>query len=78
MDDSGAPRSDGAPAGTVQFRVMGDGKVLWESPVSRAGAAPIRPEPIDIKGVDLLVLEVDPAGDFVLDRANWLRPMVVK
>lgn len=78
VDDSGAPRSDGAPAGTVRFRVLGDGKVLWESPVTRAGSRAIRPPAIAVAGVDELVLEVDPAGDFVLDRANWLRPMVVR
>ena len=46
--------------------------------ILRAGEIAVRPEPLSIKGVKALVLEVDPAGDFVLDRANWLRPMLVR
>ncbi len=73
---------DGAVSGTrggaVRFRVLGDGKLLWESDVLRAGMPAARAPSIQLKGIAELALEVDPAGDFVLDRANWLRPMLVR
>lgn len=75
VDDSGA---SGTRGGSVRFRVLGDGEELWSSDVRRAGETPLRPSPLVVKGVQSLVLEVDPAGDFVLDRANWLRPMLVR
>jgi len=77
VDDSGQSPSDSSVRGTVVFRVLGDGEVLWESGIHRAGAAAFRPEPLDVSGVTELALEADPAGDFVLDRANWLRPLLV-
>ncbi len=70
--------SNGARGGSVRFRVLGDGKELWKSDVLRSGEAATRPDPLALEGVKSLVLEVDPAGDFVLDRANWLRPMLVR
>ncbi|MDB2577114.1 NPCBM/NEW2 domain-containing protein [Planctomycetota bacterium] len=75
MDDSG---QSGARAGAVRFRVIGDGKTLWESEVLRTGVAAARPPVISLKGVKDLTLEVDPAGDFVLDRADWIRPMLLR
>lgn len=75
IDDTGVK---GSQAGAASFKVIGDGKVLWKSAVLRAGVAPARPDPIDVKGVEELVLEVDPAGPFTLDRADWLRPMLVR
>ncbi|MEL6430514.1 MAG: NPCBM/NEW2 domain-containing protein [Planctomycetota bacterium] len=78
VDDSGRARSDSTVRGAVRFRVLGDGEVLWESPVHRAGSAALRPMPIALTGVKRLTLEADPAGDFTLDRANWLRPLLVR
>lgn len=75
VDDSG---QSGTRAGAVRFRVLGDGKMLWESEVMRGGMAASKPGLIALKGVQDLVLEVDPAGDFVLDRANWVRPMLLR
>ncbi len=75
VDESG---SNGTRGGSVRFRVLGDGKEIWKSEVLRSGEAASRPVPLSIEGVKALVLEVDPAGDFVLDRANWLRPMLVR
>lgn len=75
VDDSGA---SGTRSGSVRFRVLGDGKEIWASDIMRAGEAPLRPMPLVIEGVKSLVLEADPVGDFVLDRANWLRPMLVR
>lgn len=75
VDDSG---QSGARAGAVRFRVLGDGKELWKSDVMRAGLLAARSPSIPLEGVGELVLEVDPAGDFVLDRANWVRPMLLR
>ena len=75
VDDSG---QSGTRAGAVRFRVLGDGAVLWESEVVRGGALAVRPDDISLEGISSLVLEVDPAGDFVLDRANWVRPMLLR
>lgn len=75
VDDTGAKAGQ---AGAVVFRVRGDGKVLWESPLLRAGAPATAPPALDVTGVKRMELEVDPAGAFVLDRADWLRPMLVR
>ncbi len=75
VDDSG---QSGARAGAVRFRVIGDGKILWERDVLRTGVEAARPPSIPLAGVQKLTLEVDPAGDFVLDRANWIRPMLLR
>lgn len=75
VDDTGAKAGN---AGAVRFRVLGDGGLLWESDIVRAGSPAQRPAAMDVKGVSKLVLEVDPAGPFTLDRADWLRPMLVR
>lgn len=75
VDDSG---QSGARAGAVRFRVLGDGKELWKSEVMRGGLLASRSPAISLEGIQELVLEVDPAGDFVLDRANWIRPMLLR
>ena len=75
VDDSG---TNGTRGGSVRFRVLGDGKEIWKSEILRAGEQAASPAPMPLEGVKALVLEVDPAGDFVLDRANWLRPMLVR
>lgn len=75
VDDSG---QSGTRSGAVRFRVVGDGELLWESEVLRGGLPAARPAPISLRGVRSLVLEVDPAGDFVLDRADWVRPVLVR
>lgn len=75
VDDTGAKAGS---AGAVRFRVLGDGELLWQSDVVRAGAPAQRPSAMDLEGVSKLVLEVDPAGPFTLDRADWLRPMLVR
>ena len=57
--------------GSVIYRVYGDDKVLFESPIVRGGDAPIDLK-LPIKGVLLLRLEVDfaDAGD-AADQADW-------
>lgn len=60
-----------AGAGSVIFRVYGDDKVLFESPILRGGDAPIEVK-VPLKGVLLLRLEVDYGdnGD-AADHADW-------
>ena len=43
--------------GSVEFKVSGDGKLLWSSGVVRAGAA-ARPVSLDVSGTRYLTLEV--------------------
>jgi hypothetical protein len=75
VDDSG---QSGSRAGSVRFRVLGDGEEIWESDIMRGGLPALRSPEIPLKGIEELVLEVDPAGDFVLDRADWIRPMLLR
>lgn len=73
------PARRGQVAGSVRFRVIADGKQLFESGVVRAGEAVLRLPSLSLAGVQQLVLEVDDAGDGpVMDRANWLRPILVR
>lgn len=65
--------------GSVRFRVLVDGELRWESPVLEGGDAPLLAPAIDLAGAGELVLEVDTATEaFVSDRANWLRPILVR
>lgn len=58
-------------AGSVIFRVFGDDKPLFESPVVRGGDVPIELK-LPVKGVLLLRLEVDYAdGGDTADQADW-------
>ncbi len=57
--------------GSVIFRVYGDEKLLWESPVLRGGDVPVELK-LDVKKVLLLRLEVDYAdGGDAADHADW-------
>lgn len=58
-------------SGSVIYRVYGDDRMLYESPVVRGGDAPIDLK-LPLKGVLLLRLEVDYAdGGDAADQANW-------
>jgi hypothetical protein len=67
----------GGPASPLSFRVIGDGKVLWESrPLEKAGdsqACNVR-----IEGVSLLELEVSCPGMNNYGWATWIDPVVEK
>lgn len=57
--------------GSIEFRVHGDGKLLWTSGVIKAGE-PAEKADVDIKGVKTLILLVSSAGDGIhYDHANW-------
>lgn len=65
IDDETAGR------GSVEFQVVGDGKMLWSSGVLRGGQPPKRVD-VDLTGVRRLALLVDDAGDgFEYDHADW-------
>ncbi|MHB1033555.1 MAG: NPCBM/NEW2 domain-containing protein [Pirellulales bacterium] len=60
----------GLPA-TIEFRVYGDGKLLFQSGVMKVGDA-AKPVDVNLAGVQLLLLQVTGAGDGVAhDHANW-------
>lgn len=57
--------------GSVEFRVVGDGKTLWESGVMKSGQA-AKPVEVTLKGVRRLLLVVGDAGDGInYDHADW-------
>jgi dolichyl-phosphate-mannose-protein mannosyltransferase len=56
---------------SVRFIVEGDGKVLWQSPVVKAGD-PIMPIDIDISGISTLQLKIDDAQDGKTDDHGFL------
>ncbi|HXI73711.1 MAG TPA: NPCBM/NEW2 domain-containing protein [Verrucomicrobiae bacterium] len=57
--------------GSVIFRVVGDGKVLWESGVMRAGT-PAKAVNVELRGVKQMVLNVGDADDGTSwDHADW-------
>ena len=75
VDDSAGRGSRG---GTVRFRVLVDGELRYESGEVRVGSPALVVPPVDLVGAKELVLEVDPLDDWVLDRADWLRPILLK
>lgn len=77
IDDSALVNA-AAARGSVVFRVRADGATLWESPVLRGGDAPVALPVLELTGKQDLVLEVDPAGDFAGDRADWLELVLIR
>ena len=58
-------------AASITFKIIGDGKKLWQSGVMKPGQ-PAKPVDVDLKGVKTLLLLVGDAGDGVgYDHANW-------
>jgi alpha-galactosidase len=56
---------------SVEFRVLGDDRVLWKSSTMKAGQAPEKVD-VNLKGVKTLLLIVDDAGDGInYDHADW-------
>lgn len=65
--------------GSVIFRVLGDDKVLWESPVLRTGEPAVALPDISLKDVRKLTLEVDYAdGMDIADYADWCEPLLLR
>jgi alpha-galactosidase len=58
-------------AASIEFFVLGDGKVLWQSGVMRAGE-PAKSFTLDLHGEKILALKVGDAGDGIsFDHADW-------
>ena len=63
--------------GSVVFKVMGDGKTLWESGVLRGGDA-AKDVSVSLEGVKVLVLAVgDAEDDISYDHADWAEARLV-
>jgi alpha-galactosidase len=57
--------------GSVVFKITGDGKAIWESPLMKAGNPAIHID-LRITGVEELILAVTDAGDGIdYDHADW-------
>jgi hypothetical protein len=66
-----------AGKGSVIFRILGDGKVLWESGKMKAGQ--IKQVKVSLRKVKVLCLEVDDAGDGKdFDHADWANPLLIR
>ncbi|PCJ58616.1 MAG: hypothetical protein COA79_12720 [Planctomycetota bacterium] len=64
--------------GSVVFKVKGDGRELYKSPILKGGIAP-HPIEVDIKGVKRLEIIAENAGDLDLgDMANWGSVRVIR
>ncbi|MEQ8764077.1 MAG: NPCBM/NEW2 domain-containing protein [Planctomycetota bacterium] len=65
--------------GSVIFRVLLDGKTLYESEVVQGGSEPVDVPALDVEGGRRLELIVDFASDYdIADRADWVRPILIK
>lgn len=65
-------------SGSVVFRVLGDGKALFESRVMRGGDAP-ESVVVDLAGFDRLTLECDTADELDLsDHADWANAVLIR
>ena len=57
--------------GSITFKIIGDGRKLWESGVMKPGQ-PAQPVAVNVAGVKTLVLSVGDAGDGTnFDHADW-------
>jgi len=63
--------------GSVQFKIYGDQKLLWDSAVMK-GADPAKEADVNIKGVKKLLLVVGSAeGDMNNDHADWADAKII-
>lgn len=59
-------------AGKLQFKIIGDKKVLWQSGVMQKGD-PVKEFNVSLKGIDKVLLLVEECGDGIMyDHADWL------
>ena len=83
VDDSVLENATSASEGVrgdVGARVLGDDRVLWQTKSVKGGEGVTWTGPLDVSGVKTLTLEVDrgPDGLSTLDRADWVRPLLVR
>lgn len=63
--------------GSVDFKIVGDGKTLWQSGVLRGGASP-KQVSVDLRGVNVLLLYAGDGGDDInFDHADWADAQIV-
>ena len=63
--------------GSVEFIVLGDGRLLFRSGILRSGD-PAKPIKLDLKGINTLILQVTDAGDSnSADHADWIDPQLI-
>ncbi len=63
--------------GSVQFQVLGDGKLLWQSATIKPGQKALDVN-VNIQGVKMLTLIVNHGGDGVdCDHANWAQARIL-
>jgi alpha-galactosidase len=63
--------------GSITFKVLGDGKALWESGVMKKGQT-AKEVSVDLRGVKLLTLMVGDADDGIsFDHADWAEARLV-
>lgn len=61
---------------SIQFMVLGDQRILWESPVMKKGDPALACE-VSLKGINQLGLLVADGGDGMdYDHANWIEPQI--
>ena len=66
-------------AGSVVFKVLVDGTVVWKSEVLTGVSAAVEIPPVDLSGADHLSLLVEYADrGNVLDYANWCEPVLIR
>lgn len=75
IDDEVTGSDQGKAAASVEFLVFGDGRLLWRSEVMRAGN-PAKEVKVDIKGVDILRLQVSGGNDINYDHADWAQAQI--
>jgi len=67
----GVDDATGDAKASVTFKVVGDGRTLWQSGVMKLGQ-PAKTVDIDVAGLQTLILLVGDAGDGIaFDHANW-------
>jgi hypothetical protein len=64
--------------GAVRFRIWVDGEQRYESPEVQGGDPVLVIPAVALDGARELVLEVDPGDDWRMDRADWLRPLLIR
>lgn len=73
----GVDDNAGRGKGTVVFKVIGDGKTLYRSPVMKCGDAPL-PVDVSLEGVKLLLLIASSSDDGIsFDHADWAEAQFV-
>ncbi|MHC4664021.1 MAG: NPCBM/NEW2 domain-containing protein [Planctomycetota bacterium] len=78
IDDEVIQEANNGREGNVTFRIIGDGKTLFEAE-NVTVADPPKSVRISVRGVSSLILLVDFGKNFhVQDRADWAEPILIK